>query len=80
MMSIGLHPRFVGQAGRTSGLREFIEYAQQKGRCGLRAGSILPTGGSSITRSFPQSERCHSGNRGKAVCVTANATCISQGF
>jgi peptidoglycan/xylan/chitin deacetylase (PgdA/CDA1 family) len=31
MMSIGLHPRFVGQAGRTSGLREFIEYAQQKG-------------------------------------------------
>jgi hypothetical protein len=31
MMSIGLHPRFVGQAGRTSGLRECIEYAQQKG-------------------------------------------------
>ena len=31
MMSIGLHPRIVGQAGRTSGLREFIEYALSKG-------------------------------------------------
>ncbi len=31
MMSIGLHPRMVGQAGRTSGLREFIEYALSKG-------------------------------------------------
>ncbi len=27
MMSIGLHPRWAGQAGRTSALREFIEYA-----------------------------------------------------
>jgi peptidoglycan/xylan/chitin deacetylase (PgdA/CDA1 family) len=27
MMSIGLHPRWVGQAGRTSALREFIEHA-----------------------------------------------------
>jgi peptidoglycan/xylan/chitin deacetylase (PgdA/CDA1 family) len=27
MMSIGLHPRWVGQAGRVSGLRELIEYA-----------------------------------------------------
>jgi peptidoglycan/xylan/chitin deacetylase (PgdA/CDA1 family) len=27
MMSIGLHPRWAGQATRTSGLREFIEYA-----------------------------------------------------
>jgi peptidoglycan/xylan/chitin deacetylase (PgdA/CDA1 family) len=32
MMSIGLHPRIVGQAGRTSGLREFIEYALDKGK------------------------------------------------
>jgi len=31
MMSIGLHPRISGQAGRTAGLREFIEYAQEKG-------------------------------------------------
>ncbi len=31
MMSIGLHPRIAGQAGRTSGLREFIEYALDKG-------------------------------------------------
>ena len=31
MMSIGLHPRFAGQAGRTSGLREFIEYGLEKG-------------------------------------------------
>jgi peptidoglycan/xylan/chitin deacetylase (PgdA/CDA1 family) len=30
-MSIGLHPRLSGQAGRTSALREFIEYAQAKG-------------------------------------------------
>lgn len=27
MMSIGLHPRFAGQAGRASALREFIEHA-----------------------------------------------------
>lgn len=27
MMSIGLHPRWAGQAGRTSALREFLEYA-----------------------------------------------------
>jgi peptidoglycan/xylan/chitin deacetylase (PgdA/CDA1 family) len=31
MMSIGLHPRMAGQAGRTSGLRDFIEYALNKG-------------------------------------------------
>jgi peptidoglycan/xylan/chitin deacetylase (PgdA/CDA1 family) len=27
MMSIGLHPRWSGQAGRASGLREFLDYA-----------------------------------------------------
>ena len=31
MMSIGLHPRWAGQAARTSGLREFIEHALAKG-------------------------------------------------
>ena len=31
MMSIGLHPRLTGQAGRTSALREFIEYALARG-------------------------------------------------
>jgi peptidoglycan/xylan/chitin deacetylase (PgdA/CDA1 family) len=31
MMSIGLHPRWAGQAGRTSALREFLEYALAKG-------------------------------------------------
>jgi peptidoglycan/xylan/chitin deacetylase (PgdA/CDA1 family) len=31
MMSIGLHSRWVGQAGRVSALREFIEYAQKRG-------------------------------------------------
>ena len=31
MMSIGLHPRWAGQAGRTSGLRDLIEYALGKG-------------------------------------------------
>ena len=31
MLSVGLHPRWSGQAGRTSALREFIEYAQAKG-------------------------------------------------
>ncbi|AEA26338.1 Chitin deacetylase [Pseudonocardia dioxanivorans CB1190] len=30
MMSIGLHPRWAGQAGRTSALREFIEHAQRE--------------------------------------------------
>ena len=31
MMSIGLHPRLIGQASRIHALREFIEYAQKKG-------------------------------------------------
>ena len=31
MMSIGLHSRWAGQAGRTSGLRDFIEHALDKG-------------------------------------------------
>jgi peptidoglycan/xylan/chitin deacetylase (PgdA/CDA1 family) len=31
MMSIGLHPRLIGQAGRASALREFIAYAQSLG-------------------------------------------------
>ncbi len=31
MMSIGLHPRLVGQAARTSALREFLAHAQAKG-------------------------------------------------
>ncbi len=31
MMSIGLHPRWAGQAGRTSALREFIEHGLAQG-------------------------------------------------
>jgi peptidoglycan/xylan/chitin deacetylase (PgdA/CDA1 family) len=31
MMSIGLHSRWIGQAGRTSAMRDFIEYAREKG-------------------------------------------------
>lgn len=31
MMSVGLHPRWIGQAGRTSALREFIEYVLSLG-------------------------------------------------
>jgi peptidoglycan/xylan/chitin deacetylase (PgdA/CDA1 family) len=31
MMSVGLHPRFTGQASRCSALRDFIEYAIKKG-------------------------------------------------
>jgi peptidoglycan/xylan/chitin deacetylase (PgdA/CDA1 family) len=31
MMSLGLHCRLAGQAGRTSGLRDFLEYALEKG-------------------------------------------------
>jgi allantoinase len=31
MMSIGLHPRHTGQAGRMPGLRSFIEHARQAG-------------------------------------------------
>ena len=31
MMSIGLHPRFVGQAARISALRQFFDYALEKG-------------------------------------------------
>jgi peptidoglycan/xylan/chitin deacetylase (PgdA/CDA1 family) len=31
MMSLSLHPRWVGQANRANGLRDFIEYAMAKG-------------------------------------------------
>jgi peptidoglycan/xylan/chitin deacetylase (PgdA/CDA1 family) len=31
MMSVGLHPRWSGQAARTSALREFIEYGIGQG-------------------------------------------------
>jgi peptidoglycan/xylan/chitin deacetylase (PgdA/CDA1 family) len=31
MMSIGLHPRLIGQAGRVSALREIIEHGRDKG-------------------------------------------------
>ena len=31
MMSVGLHPRFGGQAARASGLRRFIQYALERG-------------------------------------------------
>ncbi len=31
MMTIGLHPRWAGQAGRANALREFIEHALDKG-------------------------------------------------
>lgn len=31
MMSIGLHPRLIGQAARSSALAEFIDHAQNKG-------------------------------------------------
>jgi peptidoglycan/xylan/chitin deacetylase (PgdA/CDA1 family) len=31
MMTIGLHPRLIGQAGRASALREFIEHALARG-------------------------------------------------
>jgi len=32
MMSIGLHPRLVGQASRIHALREFLEHAEKKGK------------------------------------------------
>jgi peptidoglycan/xylan/chitin deacetylase (PgdA/CDA1 family) len=32
MMSIGLHPRWIGQAGRASALRDFILHAQSRGK------------------------------------------------
>jgi peptidoglycan/xylan/chitin deacetylase (PgdA/CDA1 family) len=31
MMSVGLHARWIGQAGRIAGLREFVDYALAKG-------------------------------------------------
>ena len=31
MMSVGLHPRLIGQASRIHALREFIDYVQKKG-------------------------------------------------
>ena len=49
MMSLGLHPRLIGQASRIHALREFIEYAKKKGQgAGSPAGSISPTGGTRV--------------------------------
>jgi hypothetical protein len=31
MMSIGLHPRLIGQAARIAGLQDFLDYALAKG-------------------------------------------------
>ena len=31
MMSIGLHPRLIGQAARIAGLKDFLDYALDKG-------------------------------------------------
>jgi hypothetical protein len=31
MMSIGLHPRLIGQAARIAGLKDFLDYALAKG-------------------------------------------------
>ena len=31
MMSVGLHPRLIGQASRIHALREFLEYVEAKG-------------------------------------------------
>ncbi|MCW2843373.1 MAG: Chitin deacetylase [Nocardioides sp.] len=45
MMTIGLHPRWAGQAGRTSAVRELIEYAQ-----GL--GDVWITGRDDIARHW----------------------------
>lgn len=32
LMSVGLHPRFIGQPSRTHAFREFLEYVQSKGQ------------------------------------------------
>jgi allantoinase len=31
MMSVGLHPRLIGQASRIHALREFLEYVEANG-------------------------------------------------
>ena len=31
MMSIGLHPRLIGQASRAEALAEFLDYARNRG-------------------------------------------------
>jgi hypothetical protein len=50
VMSIGLHPRWAGQAGRVSGLRELIEYA-------LAAGDVeFATAGTVADRALEDDE------------------------
>ena len=49
MMSIGLHPRLIGQASRIHALREFLEYVQAKGGAGSPGASTLRAGGTTIT-------------------------------
>ena len=52
MMSIGLHSRLIGQAGRISALRDFLEYAHEKGDVWFAPQARhRRTGGTSTARS-----------------------------
>lgn len=62
MMSIGIHPRHTGQAGRMAGMRDFVEYA-------LGAGDVLFSTREAIARHWIR-ERPAAGERLQA---SANA-------
>jgi peptidoglycan/xylan/chitin deacetylase (PgdA/CDA1 family) len=52
MMSVGLHPRLVGQAGRTSALRQFLDHAQSKGNVWFARRSDIASWWSSHHQDF----------------------------
>jgi peptidoglycan/xylan/chitin deacetylase (PgdA/CDA1 family) len=56
MMSIGLHPRWIGQAGRASALKQFIEYAQERGNVWFARRDEIARWWIDHHKEFPRSE------------------------
>ncbi len=53
MMSVGLHPRLVGQAARVSALRDFLDHAQSKGKVWFARRTDIADWWLAQHRSFP---------------------------
>ena len=53
MMSVGLHPRLIGQASRIHALREFLEYVEAKGGAWITRRIDIPRWWHEHHASFP---------------------------
>lgn len=53
LMSVGLHPRWSGQAARATAVRDFLAWAAGQPEVSWCTGSRSPTGGPSTSRRDP---------------------------